>query len=470
MNKWLRYSFLAWLSGAGIVLAQGAAPLVLPPIPPPPSQYSDTPAFIATPSNGGIQPVQGLAPLPPVKSPPAAPPLAQPEPPPEFNVGSPPWWNNGPPVSGTPLPGRPSGRYVVDGQRNQPPITVIESRFWVGADFLVLFGKGYDTPPLVGVIRDSNTSVINNLYPDERFGNGPFSAVRLRGGFSFDSDGLTSGFDVSYTHVFDRTVTERFGHVNGQVLGRPFIDAASGVANLLQATTSDGFLRGSIIVKDHTEMNGGEIHYFVSDPSPVGMTIQWLAGFRYFRLADRLRTDFQTEIPSMGLGLQMHDEFKTTNRAYMTQVGFRGGYSTERWFVNGELKVGLGVISQRGSVDGSTTAGTIGASLPAQSGGLFALPGNIGNYEQTKFGFMPELALNLGFHLTPSLTLVGGYEFMFINSVIRPGGLIDGTVNTQRVPSVNLTPVQSLPNRPASVFNNESFWLQGISIGLQYRF
>ncbi|MCX7665514.1 MAG: BBP7 family outer membrane beta-barrel protein [Gemmataceae bacterium] len=472
MDKRIRLSICLGLVFSGSLLAQQGQSLPLPPIPPPPSELNDTPAFMASPS-GSIQPVQGVAPLPPVKSPPAAPPTAVPDPlmtPPEGSTTLPPWWNNAPPVSGTPVTGRPTTPYVVDGGRRPSEIVVVESRFWYGADFLMLFGKGYNTPPLVGIIRDSNSSVIDNIYPDERLGTGPFSAVRMYGGLSFDTDGLTSGFDVSYTHVFDRTVTEQFGHANGQVLGRPFVDANTGIANLLQATTSDGFLRGSIVVKSHTEMNGGEIRYFISDASQFGEVFQWLVGFRYFRLADRLRSDFRTEIPTAQLGLHLHDEFRTTNRAYLTQVGVRGGYSAPRWFINGELKVGLGVIAQRGVIEGSTTAGNGGATLPSQLGGLLALSGNIGNYEQSRFGVMPEVMLQFGYRITPSLTLLAGYEFMFLNSVIRPGGLIDGTVNTDRVPSVNLNPVLSSPVRPAPVFSTESFWLQGISLGIQYRF
>jgi hypothetical protein len=56
--------------------------------------------------------------------------------------------------------------------------------------------------------------------------------------------------------------------------------------------------------------------------------------------------------------------------------------------------------------------------------------------------------------------------------VIRPGNVLDGTVNRANVPTdTNFGGGGAAPARPAFPgFNGSSYWAQGINLGLAFRF
>jgi hypothetical protein len=105
-------------------------------------------------------------------------------------------------------------------------------------------------------------------------------------------------------------------------------------------------------------------------------------------------------------------------------------------------------------------------------GGLLALPGaNIGSFNQTKFGVIPEVGVTLGLNLTPNLRFGVGYNFMYVNSVIRPSGLIDPGLDVRRIPNFPVTPTPPAISgvRPNSFpFRTTDFFVQGVTFSLTW--
>jgi hypothetical protein len=93
---------------------------------------------------------------------------------------------------------------------------------------------------------------------------------------------------------------------------------------------------------------------------------------------------------------------------------------------------------------------------------------NIGDYDRTKFAFMPEVAVNLGYRVTNFITMFVGYDFLYINNVLRPGQQVDTTVNPSLIPFSGLPAGGS--QRPMFPNHGESYWLQGITFGIALRF
>jgi hypothetical protein len=103
----------------------------------------------------------------------------------------------------------------------------------------------------------------------------------------------------------------------------------------------------------------------------------------------------------------------------------------------------------------------------AVQGGLLAQPGrNIGTYEQQEFAMIPELGGTIGYQLTERLKLNVGYTFLYWSNLIRPGDQIDTTVNTNLMPPV-------IPGNtflgPAFEIRETDYWVQGLSVGGEYR-
>ena len=121
---------------------------------------------------------------------------------------------------------------------------------------------------------------------------------------------------------------------------------------------------------------------------------------------------------------------------------------------------------QRLDIAGSETIVAPNGSSQSFNGGLLALPSNIGQFGKTKFSFVPEIGVTVGYQLTDKIRLYAGYNFLYWTNVIRPGGQIDRILDVTQIP--NFTIAGATPagqNRPAVLFRESDYWAQGIVIG-----
>lgn len=79
---------------------------------------------------------------------------------------------------------------------------------------------------------------------------------------------------------------------------------------------------------------------------------------------------------------------------------------------------------------------------------------------------MPELALKLGYQVTPQLRLHAGYDFLFWSQVVRPGNVIDTGINPTQIPPGVLAGA----GRPLPRLDGSDFWAQGFDLGAVFSF
>ena len=84
----------------------------------------------------------------------------------------------------------------------------------------------------------------------------------------------------------------------------------------------------------------------------------------------------------------------------------------------------------------------------------------------------PEVALSIGYRITPAATVYVGYSFLYASDVARPGEQINRNINpTQTVSYGNDPPVNPQgPAQPTFAFNTTDFWAQTLTVGINYRF
>ena len=138
---------------------------------------------------------------------------------------------------------------------------------------------------------------------------------------------------------------------------------------------------------------------------------------------------------------------------------YRGAITLE-----GLFKMALGNMRQSVIVNGNTTVTPAGSVPTTSAGGLLAQPTNIGTQQDNRFAFSPEVNLNLIYNVNQNWRLVGGYSFIYWNNVVLAGNQIDTNVNLTQVPG----PIAG-PLSPAPKFQRTDFWVQGISLGADYR-
>jgi hypothetical protein len=74
---------------------------------------------------------------------------------------------------------------------------------------------------------------------------------------------------------------------------------------------------------------------------------------------------------------------------------------------------------------------------------------------------------SVGCHLTPWASVFVGYNFLYVTNLVRPGKLIDTTLNPENFPG-GIGGATAL--RPQFQFRDEALWMQGVNVGLTLRY
>src|SRR5205814_7254520 len=116
----------------------------------------------------------------------------------------------------------------------------------------------------------------------------------------------------------------------------------------------------------------------------------------------------------------------TRNSFFGGQIGTYAEYRFGSLVGGIAYKVSLGTNHEVVEIIGQTT----GSNMVATPGGLLALPGgNAGRDVNNRFVVVPEIGATLGWQVNPWLRLNVGYDFLYINDVVRPGSQIDPFLN-----------------------------------------
>jgi Putative beta barrel porin-7 (BBP7) len=349
-------------------------------------------------------------------------------------------------------------------------------RLWVEFDYLAWTVKGDKLPPLAttsppgtpqaqaGVLGVPGTSV---LFGDSTVNDEWRSGLRARIGYWFDPQ-RTIGFEGSFFGLEQASTEFNAGSAGTPMLARPFLDA---LANQQSAALSafPGLVAGSVNINETSRFLGADALYRQTIGSWGGEHFSVLIGYRYLHSSDKLGIASASTvtgggfIPS-GTTLNVSDSFNATSNFHGLDLGIIGEFTQGPWLLEWRGKVALGANFNEAQINGSTTIGGAPSTLP---GGLLALSSNIGNYSQTRFAVVPELALKVGYQFAPGWRIMGGYDLIYWTGVQRTGNLIDTTVNPNLLPgSTGL----GGPQRPQFQFNSSPLVAQGFSIGLRYEY
>jgi hypothetical protein len=315
--------------------------------------------------------------------------------------------------------------------------------------------------PTTTVLLDQN-NLQNDLHSGVRFTLGFWLPCYSDIGFEATCFGLAS----------------RGGRFSAQsegdpILARPFVDANTG-QEIAELVAFPGALKGSVTVDHSTRLWGVEAnvrHKLFCGPC---CHFDLLYGYRHAELDDTFNiTENLVFLPGTEneQSIVVRDSFSTRNSFNGGQIGLEWEQRLwRRWFLNLHGKVALGDVHQVINIAGTTTtAFTNGSSPPTFSNvGVAALPSNIGRHTQDRFAVMPEFGLKFGIDICDHLRAWVGYDILWISDVVRAGEQIDRTINPNLLPTA--TGPRTGPQRPLVPFRQQTFWAQGLNLGLELRY
>ena len=330
------------------------------------------------------------------------------------------------------------------------------------------------SPAFNGVPGLGDTSVI--------YGNGSVptslhTGARFGGTYWFD-DCHTWGLDASLFFLGRNGKEFAVSTDTYPLLARPFVNANQGIA-FSELVAAPGLATGSVAVRSDTQLWGADVNLRRSLLCGPCTKIDLLLGYRYLRLTDEINIteSFSRSpgslaafgVPTALLGT-VSDQFRTINNFHGVNLGLAGETRRGRWTAEGRASVALGTVFQNIEIGGTQNIQFANGTGRA-TGGLLALPGaNIGTFGQNNFGVLPEAGLKLSYDLTSHWKVGVGYNFLYLNSVVRAGQQIDPNLDVNRIPNFPLPgniPTLSA-TRPTVPYRTTDMFAQGVSFSLQY--
>lgn len=350
---------------------------------------------------------------------------------------------------------------------------------WGGVEFLMWWTQGSHMPGLVntadpGTPRNSmgvpiaavdGQPTTQRLYGNGQIGQDMQTGGRVTFGKWFDQD-QTAGAGLRYYALSGGGKGGTFTSVAGDpIIGLPFFNESIGYEDALLVGYPN-VSEGTVAVQQQTDFTGAEAFGRLMMENTGRNRIDLIAGYQFVRFDDRLQMN--SNITGLGLlsgtTFDIQDRFKATNEFHGGQLGILTERHSGRVSLTGLFKVSLGNNHQTVDISGRNIV-TNGGGPTTYTGGLYTQGTNIGTYTRDRFMAIPEFNMNLVFHCSRRMDFTVGYTGLVMTNVLVSGDQIDHNVNLsqQTGPLVG-------PARPAFQFNDRSYWIQGINLGLSFNF
>jgi hypothetical protein len=273
---------------------------------------------------------------------------------------------------------------------------------------------------------------------------GAHSGLRLRAGFWLDTD-HSIGFEASYFVLNQEDKTFSATSLGSPALGIPFVTGTGAPSAFPLA--GPGFMGGAS-AQLMNRLWGAEANLRHNVTAGPGGYVDVIGGFRVLGLDDNFTFDAASTVTGV-TPLAFSDSFATRNRIYLGQIGAEAERQWGPWSMTLTGKLGLGGNDNDIEIHGTTVQGR------TFNGGLFASGANLGKFKHDNFVFVPELGLKLGYQFNNCVRATLGYNFLYVNKVGRAAEQIDQVLGG---------------NHPAFIYSASSFWAQGLTAGLEFRY
>jgi hypothetical protein len=341
------------------------------------------------------------------------------------------------------------------------------SAFWIEADYLLWTVKGDKLPALVstGNLGAPGTVV---LFGDAAVNERWRSGGQIKAGYWLDPQ-HSWGIEGSFFGLQDASTGFNAASNGNPVLARPFFNVVTGLqdSQLVAAPALGG--SGQIAINETSRLWGAGFTFRKEICASCAGRVSALVGYRYLHASDDLSIVTNQQGNTLALGAftaSVTDQFGTANNFSGLDLGLTGESRYGAWTFEWLGKVAVGANYSNAQINGATTVAAGGGAAVVSPGGLLALPSNMGNFSQTRFAFVPEVALKLGYQVTSQLRIHAGYDFLFWSHVVRPGNVIDTGINPTQLPPGTLVGA----SRPAPRLEGSDFWAQGLNLGAVFSF
>ncbi|HEX3147570.1 MAG TPA: BBP7 family outer membrane beta-barrel protein [Gemmataceae bacterium] len=353
---------------------------------------------------------------------------------------------------------------------------------WVTGEYLNWRMRGANVPVLVTTAPVGSPGTLNDAASLAAYGGTDRetdwqSGFRIRAGTWLENG---AGLDVGVFTVLRNKNNFAFGSNGDPGIFRPFFNTSTGSEDAGLVSFVDPIagpiLTGRVGIQTTTDLFGAEANYRTGWTTGLGGRLDALIGYRYVRFRDSIsiQSDSNTAIAAgaapAGTHITVYDRFTGLNQFNGGQIGFAGEWQTGSMTFGLRATIAAGVNCQNVDIAGTATATPPSGTPIVSSGGLLALPSNIGSHDRNVFSVVPEVGVTVGYQLTSNLRVFGGYNVMSFTNVVRGGEQIDRRINGTFIPdpTTGTAAGVGVPN-PLFQHRDTDFYMHGWTAGLEWR-
>lgn len=350
--------------------------------------------------------------------------------------------------------------------------------YWGQVELLLWWRRGRNFPPLVtsspngtagtdaGVLGEPGTVI---LFGSETTGDQARTGGRITLGRWLDSCQIW-GVEGRYFAVDDAPVSFSADSTGDPILARPFFNVATGLQDA-RLVAFPSVVTGDVHLESRSDMQAADVTF----RRLLGRTSCWrfdgLVGYFFSRIDEDLRIVSNTTsidqggtIP-VGTTSQLTDVFDTQNEFHGAQVGVLSEFRQGCWRVDLLGKLSLGNMHQIVSIAGQSVTTVPGETPVVDNQGLLALDSNSGLFARDVFAVVPELGINVAYSIHPCIDLTLGYSLVYWSRVAQPGDQVNLLINPTQTAGDLVGAAQ-----PDFLFQDNTYWVQGLSFGVECRF
>ncbi len=340
------------------------------------------------------------------------------------------------------------------------PTASCGSSLWIRAEYLSVWKKGMNLPPLVTTnptvsptLDDPNTVI---LFGDDTVNTDARSGGRFTLGLWADPC-RTFGVEFAYTNLGNEMTSYYASSDDYTILGRPFYNIEEGEADADFIAFPNPAYTGWVSVAATTKSQGTELLFRRALQRLPYSQMDFLVGWRWMQLKDNLLISESATLVGVGTN-NLSDHFSTRNDFHGAEFGVQWDLPISCcWTFEMLSKLAFGRTRSIVEIDGRQT------SDPSQ--GLLALDSNSGTHSRNSFSGIAEIDLSVRRRFRCGIEASFGYTLMYWGSVMRAGDQIDLDIDPRQIPPDPQSAVY--PRLPMSTTD---FWAQGLHCGLEYVF
>ncbi|MHB8863169.1 MAG: BBP7 family outer membrane beta-barrel protein [Pirellulaceae bacterium] len=337
---------------------------------------------------------------------------------------------------------------------------------WASFDALMWWGKGRATPALVTSGADGVLPDAPILSGDGSVGNGLAAGARADFGFWFDEcETLGMGAKV-WGLAGDSDGFSAASPDGSTVLARPFYNVVLDQEDAL-LISSPGLLAGSVNTNTSSDVLAAEAYLRSGILAGRGYNVDLVGGYHFLRFDNDLSVFSSSTVidpggaAPIGTLINVLDEFDARNEFHGGTLGLVAEARHGCWTLSGLAKFSVGNMRQTVGIDGYQSITTPDNLATVSPGGLLAQPTNMGEYARDVTAWIPEFGVTAGYDVRDWLRLTMGYNVLWISNVAFAGDQIDRNVNPTQFGGNPLIG----PARPAFAFQENEYWLHGLTLG-----